>query len=289
MAFDRRLAAVLSCPSCHGELTDEGNAVRCISCGKNFAVEGGIPLLEAHQATAAEFDYIAHYVRDSEQFDYFEERTGATAHSERRVREYTLSLIPPGTQSILDVGCGSAWVAKALQKSGPFHCSLDISIENPRKALQRYPSPNHVGVVGDSYHLPFRDNSFDAIIAAEIIEHLHDPKAFATELMRVVKPGGAVIISTPYKEKLVQELCIHCHRLTPHNAHLHSWDEPKLRILFGSEVKQWHFVTFHNKVLLFARTYPLLQGMPFGVWKSVDRLADRILKRPVNCVFRVSK
>ena len=289
MALDARLSAVLSCPNCHGELAKESNALACISCGTSFAIEDGIPLFVAKQAVIISFDYVTHYVRDSEVFDYFEERHGATAHSERRIREYTLSLIPKRTQSILDVGCGSAWVAKALQNSGTWHCSLDISIENPRKALQLYPSPNHVGVVGDSFHLPFRDSSFDAIIAAEIIEHLHDPKVFAAELLRVVKPGGAVVISTPYKEKLVEELCIHCHQLTPHNAHLHSWNESKLRALFGDSAKQWNFVAFNNKVLVFARTYPLLQWMPFVMWKRVDRMVDRILKRPANCVFSVSK
>lgn len=38
----------------------------------------------------AEFNYIDHYKKDAEEFDYFGERSGATAHDERRVREYII-------------------------------------------------------------------------------------------------------------------------------------------------------------------------------------------------------
>ncbi len=58
------------------------------------------------------FNYIDHYKKDAVEFDYFEERKGATAHDERRVREYIISKIPKSVNSILDVGCGKGWVAK---------------------------------------------------------------------------------------------------------------------------------------------------------------------------------
>ena len=234
------------------------------------------------------FDYLTHYEQDAEHFDYFEEARGATAHSERRLREYILSEVPPNSKSVLDVGCGSAWVAKAFQSSGRFVCSLDVSLANTSKALKRYPLSNHVAVVADSYHLPFKNGSFDCVIAAEIIEHLHDPQAFATEVMRVLKPGGTAIISTPYKERLVYEICIHCNQPTPHNAHLHSWDETQLSRLFAVDNNTISFQTFNNKLLLFARTYPLLQFFPFAIWKIVDSVVNKIYK-PVNCILCVVK
>ena len=289
MQLDPRLFSILACPKCSGSLIVEAESLRCISCGRNYRLDGVIPILIAGKDDSHQFDYLSHYEKDAREFDYFEERTGATAHSERRLREYILSIVPKDAQSILDVGCGSAWVAKAFQNREKFICSLDVSVENPRKAVERYPSPNHVGVVADAYHLPFKDGSFDAIIASEIIEHVDQPGAFASELMRVVKPKGVVIISTPYKEKLVYELCIHCHQLTPHNAHLHSWNEVSLRALFDQSLGNWEFYTFNNKLLLFARTYPLLQWMPLGMWKMVDGIANSVLNRPVNCVLKVTK
>jgi SAM-dependent methyltransferase/uncharacterized protein YbaR (Trm112 family) len=289
MAMDTRLFSILSCPQCHGELIVKDGSLCCVSCGRNFLLSGNIPILIAGKDSTSAFDYIAHYEKDSASFDYFEERSGATAHSERRLREYILSLVPKDASGLLDVGCGSAWVAKSFQNSGTFVCSLDVSIENPKKAVERYPSQDHVAVIADAYHLPFQDNSFDVIIASEIIEHQHDPQAFVKELLRVIKQNGTVIISTPYKEKLVYELCIHCNQLTPHNAHLHSWDDASLRALFDDPVSGWEFKSFNNKLLLFARTYPLLQWMPFGMWKAVDKLANSVMAQPVNCVLKVVK
>ncbi|MBK6678888.1 MAG: hypothetical protein IPG53_02180 [Ignavibacteriales bacterium] len=50
----------------------------------------------------ADFNYIEHYKNDAEQFDYFETRSGATAHDERRLREYIISEI--------DVKKGGFWM-----------------------------------------------------------------------------------------------------------------------------------------------------------------------------------
>jgi SAM-dependent methyltransferase len=285
--LDTRLLTIIACPVCRGMLTFERDELRCASCAHVFPIQDTIPLLLEKPPITDGFDYLTHYERDSEAFDYFEERSGATAHSERRLREYIFSLVPKSVTSILDVGCGSAWVAQRFQNTGAFVCSLDISSVNPRKALERYPFSGHVGVAADSYHLPFKDGSFDAIIAAEIIEHLHNPQAFADELMRVIKPGGVVVVSTPFRERLVYEMCIHCHQPTPHNAHLHSWDERSLTQHFSSATTTFH--TFNNKLLLFARTYPALQYLPFRLWRSVDSVANKLYKKPVNCIVRAVK
>src|SRR6185503_15212558 len=174
------------------------------------------------------FDYLGHYATDAEMFDYFEARSGATEHSERRLREMIQTFIPAGTKTILDVGCGSAWIAKTYLPKGVEVISLDASVTNPKKAVTKYPSPHHAGVAADAFHLPFRDGSIECIVAAEIIEHVTDPAAFVNELYRVLAPGGKLVVSTPYKELLRYELCIHCNKLTPVNAHLHSFDERKL-------------------------------------------------------------
>ncbi len=49
----------------------------------------------------------------------------------------------------------------------------------------------------DGGHCPLPDNSYDLIVAGEIVEHLFDTDGFARELYRILKPGGTLIISTP--------------------------------------------------------------------------------------------
>lgn len=232
-----------------------------------------------------DFNYTEHYKIDADKFDYFENRFAATAHDERRVHEYIIANIPNDASNILDVGCGSAWVAQHYLKKNKYVFSLDISISNPLKATIKYTSEKHFGITADSYFLPFQSNSFDSIIASEIIEHVISPERFVAELLRILKPGGYLIITTPYKELIRQTLCIHCNNETPVNAHLHSFDENKLISLFDkTTVKKIIWKTFGNKVLIFLRTYVILKFLNFNWWKFVDKLMDKIYRSPAHII-----
>lgn len=276
----------LVCPICKADLVNQGQSLSCTGCRATYVVEDGIPnMVVQKDLKENSFDYLSHYTLDSEQFDYFEKRSGATEHSERRLREMIQRQVPDSASSILDVGCGSAWVAKAYLPKGKTVVSLDASTVNPRKANTLYPSERHHGVAANAFQLPFRNNVFDCIIAAEIIEHVPDPAEFVKELLGVLAPGGSLIISTPYKETIRYELCIHCNKLTPANAHLHSFDEKKLQALSHSdELASFRSVVFNNKLLLVARTYVLLRYLPLSLWKMTDRLMNLILNKPVNII-----
>ncbi len=234
------------------------------------------------------FDYISHYRIDAKEFDYFEERTGATLHEERRVREAIIDLIPDNTKVILDVGCGSGWVANTFLRKNIRVISLDISVTNPKKVRELYPSSIHNPLVADSFHLPLKSNSVDCVIASEIIEHVIKPSDFVNELLRVVKEGGRLVLSTPYKEKIKYYLCIHCNKKTPANGHLHSFDEKKLESLYNqSNLVKFSYNTFGNKALIFLRTHIFLKYLPFKIWQAIDWLANKIYKKPLHivCVY----
>ncbi len=237
-----------------------------------------------------EFDYIEHYKTDAEEFDYFEERPAATAHDERRVREYIKSKVPKTSKTILDVGAGSAWVAQEYAPKGKTVISTDIALTNLKKAKKKIPAPNHKAVAVDSFFLPFADNVFDTVIAAEIIEHVVNPKKFVAELFRTVKPGGKLIITTPYKEKIRYALCIHCNKKTPLNGHLHSFDE---NILLGfydkPDLAKKEWFTFGNKALIYFMTYIVLKFLPFPLWKAVDKIANKIWNKPVHILVKFEK
>ncbi|MCW8848809.1 MAG: methyltransferase domain-containing protein [Melioribacteraceae bacterium] len=235
------------------------------------------------------FNYVEHYKIDAEEFDYFEERTGATAHDERRVHEFIISKIKKNVNNILDVGAGSAWVAQHFKDSEIRVVSLDISLLNVKKAKSIVTVKNHTQIVADSFKLPFDNNTFDCVIASEIIEHVIDPKLFIEELFRVVKPSGSLIITTPYKEKLRYYLCVHCNKKTPIHAHIHSFDENKLLKMSPKDVNYSSYSIFGNKLLIFLRTYVILKYLPFKGWKFTDSIFNRIKNIPVHILVEFCK
>lgn len=275
------MSDILVCPQTGSELKPDSEYKTLENQnGYKYEIINSLPIMIANENIDSDFNYMEHYQKDASIFDYFEERSGGTEHDERRVREYVLSKIPESCSSILDVGCGKAWIAKELVKSKELICSLDISATNPGRALELYPSANHTAVVADALNLPFRDASFDCVISSEVIEHIEKPELFISELFRCVKPGGVLIITTPYKEVIKQNLCIHCNKQTPENAHLHSFDEEKLKKLYtGTDLEDYKWKAFGNKMLLHLRTHSILKYLPFSVWKMKDDAANFFINR----------
>ncbi|OGU11828.1 MAG: hypothetical protein A2X61_15485 [Ignavibacteria bacterium GWB2_35_12] len=277
------------CPDCGSDLKENQGNFICSSCSKNYGVNHGIPFMYPSYFTENEkqMNYLEHYKYDGEYYDYFEGRIcKATEHDERRLREYILSLIPKTAKNILDVGSGGAWLAKSLQNKNVELYSFDISPNNISKALELYPFENHHGIVGDALNPPFRNGTFDCIISSEVIEHIVEPKLFIQKLISLLKTDGRLIISTPYKENIQYSICTHCNQPTPHNAHLHSFDENKLKNLIDDNKIVFSSYIFGNKALHMLRTNFLLQFLPFGLWKFVDAIANFILNKRGHIVCK---
>lgn len=173
--------------------------------------------------------------------------------------------------------------------------SLDISLINLQKAREKVPVNSHFCVSSDAFALPFSNGSFDLVIASEVIEHTLDPAGFVAELLRVVKKGGELLITTPYKEKLQYSLCIHCNKPTPLHAHIHSFDEKILTSYFsklkseGVKFDSLEWATFGNKLLIFLRTYVILQIYPFWLWKFKDRAMNFLFNKPAHIIVKCRK
>lgn len=296
---------VLISPDNQSKLNFNSNNTCLVSTNDQhtYAIEGGVPLLlqkdayqqfastQQHEQLNTQFFYIEHYKVDAEEFDYFMEyESAATVHEIRRLHESIISEVPKDTKSILDVGCGKAWVAQHFCPKGVTVCSFDIALTNTEKALKKYPYDNHFAVVGDAFNLPFQPNSFDCIIASEIIEHVPAPKQFMTSLLTALKPGGQLIITTPFNEKLNYSLCIHCNRPTPEHAHIHSFTIKKmLNFVPKEKIKTLRIYTFGNKALIKLRTHILLKYLPHGFWKGVDKLANKLWFKPTRILLKLEK
>lgn len=270
-------------------LTDNGNGFVYPICNN---VPSFLPQQEKENNTSnANFRYIDHYTKDAEVFDYHRDKKDKlTEASVAMLQKTVIKQAPKNTGLLLDVGCGCAYVAKHFVNTNVKVVSLDIAQVNAEKALQKYPAPNHAAVVADVYALPFAENTFDCIIASEIIEHTIDPQKFIAALRRVLKPEGTLIISTPYKERIEYSLCIHCNCATPKNAHLHSFDKNNMHKLHtNSSQKIEKIILVGNKLLLHTRAILLIKKMGYTVWKCSDKIANKLLPKAQYFIIKSKK
>jgi len=102
----------------------------------------------------------------------------------RTVAEHVRS--GPSGRRILDVPAGNGRLGQMLRESGNTVVCADINREHPDYVYADMGKP-----------LPFTDGEFDVAICLEGVEHLIDPVLLIGELVRVTRPGGEIIVSTP--------------------------------------------------------------------------------------------
>ncbi len=101
---------------------------------------------------------------------------------------------------ILDIGCGGGHGSYKLIRAGAKKIyGVDVIADSIEYCQAHYNHPNLFFKQGDITRLDFDDNSFDLICAFEVIEHIKNYQKAISELRRVLKPGGLLIISTPNK------------------------------------------------------------------------------------------
>ena len=124
---------------------------------------------------------------------------------------------------VLDMACGTGYGSHLLSKTAAEVVGLDISVEAVAFAASRFSSPNLRYVQGDCTAPPFEDHSFDTIVSFETLEHITNHDAFLDACKRLLKPGGALIISTPergrYNAQLASPNEHHLKELTEHEFH----------------------------------------------------------------------
>jgi len=110
---------------------------------------------------------------------------------------YIAPYIKPENQ-ILDVGCGSgilaAEIARHYDDIDITIVGLDISEQRLEYARQNFPISNLSFQRADSKTLPYPINTFDIVYSRFMLEYLDDPLQVVTEMTRVCKPGGHVIL-----------------------------------------------------------------------------------------------
>lgn len=166
-----------------------------------------------------------------------------------------------GAQRILDLGCGNGAFTHHLQRSGfsVLGCDADaggIGIAKRGdsgaqfRQVSLYDAPSALGEYG-----------FDAVVSTEVIEHLFRPAALPQFAAAVLKPGGHLIVTTPYHGYLKNLLLSLAGKWDSHHTAL--WD--------GGHIKFWSRRTL--TMLLDANGFEVVDfsgtGRIYGLWKSM--------------------
>jgi SAM-dependent methyltransferase len=107
----------------------------------------------------------------------------------------------PG-RHVLDLGCRDGALTQAYAGGNEI-----VGVDADREALaeaQKLGIETRWADLDDA--LPFEDGSFDVVVAGELLEHLRDPSRVASEVLRVLRPGGTFVGSVPNAYRLKNRL-----------------------------------------------------------------------------------
>lgn len=147
----------------------------------------------------------------------------------------------PG-ELLLDLGCGFGRHAFEAFRRGARVVACDMAVPELEQVRNLFEamvlageaSADGMGVTtsGDATRLPFPDNTFDRIIASEVMEHIPDDVGAITELTRVLRPGGVIAVTIPAElpERICWLLSDEYHAPKAKGGHVRIYNEGELRI-----------------------------------------------------------
>ena len=117
-----------------------------------------------------------------------------TAGRDGRWRTLAVAAAEPRDASVLDLGAGTGDLSEEFRRQGAgIIVGLDVSGEMLVRANQKYGSNRIDWLQGDALHLPFPDESFDAVASAFVLRNLPNLAGSFAEMARVLRPGGRLV------------------------------------------------------------------------------------------------
>jgi ubiquinone/menaquinone biosynthesis C-methylase UbiE len=159
---------------------------------------------------------------------------GALPHDFAPRRAWLLDHVSAG-ERVLDIGCGSGEFTAALAEAGARPVGVDISAQALRRARKRHPELEF-DLAPAAGPLPLDDGQMDAVWAGDVLEHVVDTAAWLSEVRRVLRPGGRLVLTTPYHGRLTSVLiglrrgAFEAH-FDPRSDHLRFYTAASLRAL----------------------------------------------------------
>ena len=171
--------------------------------------------------------------------------------------------------SILDIGCGTGKVLGEIVRLNPQAkiIGVDVSKYAIRIASKKLPN-SKFHHIKDGKKLPINDNSIDFIVCLDVIEHIYDIQNIYREFKRILRPGGKILITTPYYgviKNIIIVLTCFDRVFNPFEGHIRFFTKKTLL----KAVKQINFGVI--KIGYFGRFYPLWNGVYILAFKKKPR------------------
>lgn len=190
-----------------------------------------------------------------------------------RFIEAALDTVPLGGR-FLDVGCGTGFQVARLRELG-----FDVVGLEPGEELRRRAQANNPGVPiedGDIERMQFEDESFDGVLAIEVIRHVPNPGLAVREVARVLKPGGVGILTAAPLWSLNGYSLI---------------NQVTSRVMIPTFTKQrMSFLSQGGaRDLLLAAGFSSVEmhGVLLGPWQVVGRISPKLLSKSLRAFERI--
>jgi ubiquinone/menaquinone biosynthesis C-methylase UbiE len=116
---------------------------------------------------------------------------------------------------VLDIACGSGYGSKILAEAGAEKVTaIDKSSETIAAAKQNFGHNAVLYKEGEAENIGEAGGTFDLVVSFETIEHLKNTEKYLAEILRVLKPEGIFLVSTPNREVFGQKNPYHLHEFT---------------------------------------------------------------------------
>jgi SAM-dependent methyltransferase len=125
---------------------------------------------------------------------------------------------------VLDAGVGLGRILGPMERLQRY--GIDISLDYLKEARAR----GFEVAFSRIEDMPYEDGYFDAVIACDVLEHVIDLHGCCLQLLRVLRPGGVLIVRVPYLDDMEAYLD---ENIPYEFVHVRSFDLPSLRLLFG--------------------------------------------------------
>lgn len=158
----------------------------------------------------------------------------------RHLAAYRYALPLVAGRRVVDAGCGEGWGTQTLADVALAVVGLDYSADAIAVCCQRWRKPNLTFRQFDLTRAESLGAQFDVVTNFQVLEHMHDDRAFLQALKRLVAPGGRLLLTTPNRLKTFSE--------NPY--HVREYTAPELRQLLERVFPQVELLGMHGNEMV---------------------------------------